>query len=194
MWLIGTVNLTNLQQVCAAARQRELALRAALGAGRGRIVRQLLTEISLLSLLGGAVGLAIAYAGVPTLVALLPADVPRAEGIRVNGVVLSIAAVVSLVTALAAGTIPALRAARMGQNAVLAGLRGPVGGASGRHLGIFVTAEIAAAVMLVISAVLLQRGSSCRGGSRTVAGAASQRRHPARLLREPGAASSRFRS
>ena len=164
VWLIGTVNLTNLQQVRAAARQRELALRAALGAGRSRVVRQLLTESSLLSLFGGAVGLAVAYAGVPTLVALLPADVPRAEGIRVNGVVLCFAAVVSLVTALAAGTLPALRAARLGQNAALAGLRGTVGGASGRRLGIFVTAEIAAAVMLVISAALLARSLAVQVG------------------------------
>ena len=116
--------------------------------------------------MGGAVGLAIAYAGVPTLVALLPGDVPRAEGVRVNGVVLSFAAVVSLVTALAAGAIPALRAARMGQNAVLAGLRGTVGGASGRRLGIFVTAEIAAAVMPVISAVLLARWDRGRAAHR----------------------------
>lgn len=164
VWLIGTVNLTNLQQVRAAARRRELALRAALGAGRGRVVRQLLTESSLLSLFGGAIGVAIAYAGVPTLVALLPADVPRADGIRVNGVVLCFAAAVSLVTALAAGTLPALRAARLGQSATLAGLRGTVGGASGRRLGIFVTAEIAAAVMLVISAALLARSLAVQVG------------------------------
>ena len=164
VWLIGTVNLTNLQQVRAAARRRELALRAALGAGRGRVARQLLTESSLLGLFGGAAGLAVAYAGVPTLVALLPADVPRAEGIRVNGLVLCFAAVVSLGTALAAGTLPALRAGRLGHNAALAGLRGTVGGASGRRLGIFVTAEIAAAVMLVISAVLLARSLAVQVG------------------------------
>ncbi len=168
VWLIGTVNLTNLQQVRAAARRRELALLAALGAARGRVARQLLTESSLLGLLGGAAGLAVAYAGVPAPVALLPADVPRAEGIRVNGLVLCFAGVVSLGTALAAGTLPALRATRLGQHAALAGLRGTVGGASGRRLGIFVTAEIAAAVVLVISAVLLARSLAriCRGWHR----------------------------
>ena len=76
VWLIGAVNLTNLQQVRVAARRRELALRAALGAGRGRVVRQLLTESTLVSLLGGTVGLAAAYAGVPALVALLPGGFP----------------------------------------------------------------------------------------------------------------------
>ena len=157
VWLIGAVNLTNLQQVRAAARRQELALRTALGAGRGRVVRQLLTESALLGLFGGAVGVAVAYAGVPTLVALLPADVPRTEGIRVNGVVLCFAAAVSLLTALATSTLPALRAARAGLNAALAGLRGAVGGAAGRRLGVFVTAEIAASVMLVISAALLAR-------------------------------------
>ena len=164
VWLIGAVNLTNLQQVRAAARQRELALRTALGAGRGRVVRQLLTESGLLSLFGGAVGLAVAYAGVPALVALLPADVPRAEGIRVNGVVLGFTAAVSLVTALAAGTLPALRAARAGEHAARSGFRGTVGGASGRGLGVFVTVETAAAVMLVIGAALLARSLAVQIG------------------------------
>ena len=157
VWLIGAVNLTNLQQVWAAARQRELGLRTALGAGRGRIVRQLLTENTLLSLLGGAVGLAIAYAGVPALVAFLPADVPRAGEIRVDGFVLAFAVLVSLATAMAAGTLPAVRAARAGRDAARSGLRGAVGGTSRRRLGVFVTVEIATAVMLVIGAALLAR-------------------------------------
>ena len=157
VWLIGAVNLTNLQQVRAAARQRELGLRTALGAGRGRIVRQLLTDSTMLSLLGGAVGLSVAYAGVPALVALLPADVPRAGGIRVDAVALGFALLVSLATAIAAGTLPAVRAARLGQDAARSGLRGEVGVASRRRLGTLVTVEIAAAVMLVIGAALLAR-------------------------------------
>ena len=157
VWLIGAVNLTNLQQVRAAARRRELALRAALGAGRGRVVRQLLTESALVSLLGGAAGLAVAWAGVPALVALLPADVPRAEGIRVDGVVLGFTAVLSVVTALAAGTLPALRAARAGEEAARSGSRGSVGGTTGRGLDLFVTIETAAAVTLAIAAALLAR-------------------------------------
>ncbi len=157
VWLIGAVNLTNLQQVRAAARRQELALRVALGAGRGRVVRQLLTESALVSLLGGAAGLAVAWAGVPALVALLPADVPRADGIRVDGVVLGFTAVLSVVTALAAGTLPALRAARAGEEAARSGSRGSIGGTTGRGLDVFVTVETAAAVTLAIAAALLAR-------------------------------------
>ena len=157
VWLIGAVNLTNLQQVRAAARRHELALRVALGAGRGRVVRQLLTESALVCLLGGAAGLAVAWAGVPALVALLPADVPRADGIRVDGVVLGFTAVLSVVTALAAGTLPALRAARAGEEAARSGSRGSVVGTTGRGLDLFVTVETAAAVTLAIAAALLAR-------------------------------------
>ena len=157
VWLIGAVNLTNLQQVRAAARRHELGLRAALGAGRARVVRQLLTESALVSLLGGAAGLAVAWAGVPALVALLPADVPRADGIRVDGVVLGFTAVLSVITALAAGTLPALRAARAGEEAARSGSRGSVGATTGRGLDVFVTVETAAAVTLAIAAALLAR-------------------------------------
>ena len=157
VWLIGAVNLTNLQQVRAAARRRELALRTALGAGRNRVVRQLLTESAVVCLCGGAVGLAVGYAGVPVLVALLPPGVPGVEAIRVNAVVLGFTLVLSLVTALAAGTLPAVRAAGAGVSALPAGSRGSVGGTTGRGLDIFVAVEIAAAVMLVIGAALLAR-------------------------------------
>ena len=164
VWLIGAVNLTNLQQVRAAARRQELALRTALGAGRGRVVRQFLTESALLGLLGGAAGLAVAYAGVPVLVSLLPADVPRAEGIRVNGVVLGFTTTVSLITALVAGALPAVRASRTGRGATPSGWRGSVGEAPTRVLGLFVAAEVAAAVTLVIGAALLVRSLAVQVG------------------------------
>ena len=157
VWLIGAVNLTNLQQVRVATRRQELALRTALGAGRGRIVRQLLTESALVSLFGGTVGLAAAYAGVPTLVAVLPGGVPGIDAIRVNGAVLGFTAVLSLVTALVSGTLPAVRAARAGAGIARSALRGSVGGMPGRSLGVFVTVEVAAAVTLVIGAALLAR-------------------------------------
>lgn len=157
VWLIGVVNLTNLQQVRLAARRQELALRTALGAGRGRVVRQLLTESTLVSLLGGTIGLAVAYAGVPALVALLPGDVPGIDAIRVNSAVLGFTTVLSLITALASGTLPAVRAARVSEGAARSGLRGSVGGMPGRSLGVFVTVEVAAAVTLVIGATLLAR-------------------------------------
>ena len=164
VWLIGAVNLTNLRQVRAAARRQELALRTALGAGPGRVVRQFLTESALLGLFGGAAGLAVAYAGVPVLVSLLPADVPRAEGIRVNGVVLGFTTTVSLITALVAGALPAVRASRMGEGATPSGWRGSVGEAPTRVLGLFVAAEVAAAVTLVIGAALLARSLAVQIG------------------------------
>ena len=183
VWLIGAVNLTNLQQVRAAARRQELALRAALGAGRGRVVRQLLTESTLVSLLGGAAGLAVAYAGVPALVALLPADVPRAEGIRVDGVVLGFTGVFSVVTALAAGTLPGLRAARAGEEAARSSSRGSVGGTTSRGLGVFVAVETAAAVTLVIGAALLAR--SLASQLAVDVGFASERRVVAEVAPSP---------
>ena len=183
VWLIGAVNLTNLQQVRAAARRRELALRTALGAGRGRVVRQLLTESGLVCLLGGAAGLAVAWAGVPALVALLPADVPRADGIRVDGVVLGFTAALSIVTALAAGTLPALRAARAGEEAARSGSRGSVGATTGRGLGVFVAVETAAAVTLVIGAALLARSLASQLAVDT--GLASDRRVVAEVAPSP---------
>ena len=183
VWLIGAVNLTNLQQVRAAARLRELALRAALGAGRGRVVRQLLTESGLVCLLGGAAGLAVAWAGVPALVALLPADVPRAERIRVDGVVLGFTAALSVVTALTAGTLPAFRAARAGEEAARSSSRGSVGGTTGRGLGVFVAVETAAAVTLVIGASLLARSLAAQLAVDT--GLASDRRVVAQVAPSP---------
>ena len=187
VWLIGAVNLTNLQQVRGAARQRELALRAALGAGRGRVVRQLLTESVIVSLCGGALGLAAAYAGVPALAALLPADVPGVERIRVNGAVLGFTAALSLVTALVSGTLPAARAAAASADAARSAMRGSVGGMPGRRLGVFVTVEVAAAVALVIGAALLGRSLAAQldmdlgySGDRRAAAevAPSPMRHP----------------
>ena len=205
VWLIGAVNLTNLQQVRVAARRPEPALRAALGAGRGRVVRQLLTESVLVSLFGGAVGLAVAYAGVPALVALLPAGVPGVEGIRVNGIVLGFTGVLSLVTALAAGTLPAVRAARVGESVAGSGLRGSVGGMSSRGFSVFITVEIAAAVTLVIGAALLARSLAVQlsvdvgfGADRGVVAevAPSPVRHPSNIAKLDfyGALEQRLRS
>src|SRR5690606_14972001 len=155
--LIACANVANLLLARAGARQREIAIRSALGAGRGRVARQLLTECLLLSAIGGAAGLALGVAGVELLPALLPADTPRVEEIVVDAGVLGFAAALSLLTGLLFGALPALRASRFGLKAALAeGGRGAGGGRRSRGAaGALVAAEIALAVVLVIGAGLL---------------------------------------
>ena len=157
MWLIGAVNLVNLQQVRLAARRQELALRRALGAGRGRVIRQLLTESSLLSLSGGILGSAIVYGSVPVLVGFLPPETPGIDRIHVNSVVLGFAVVLSLLTALAAGAVAGTGASPVRADRGPSGFPQSVGGAPNRIVNGFVTVEIAAAVALVIGATLLAK-------------------------------------
>jgi ABC-type lipoprotein release transport system permease subunit len=103
----------------AAARQRELAIRAALGAGRARIIRQLLTESVLLALLGGGLGLLLALWGIDAIVAASPDSLPRAHEIALDGRVLAAAIVVTLTTGIAFGLMPALSASRLDLNDAL---------------------------------------------------------------------------
>jgi predicted permease len=106
--LIATVNVANLQVAAITARDRELSIRTALGAGRGRIARQVLTENMLLAALGGALGVLLAYGGVRVLVGLAPAELPRLQEIAVNGPVLVFTAAVSLLCGLLSGLAPLL--------------------------------------------------------------------------------------
>ena len=153
--LIACVNIASLLLARATARQRELAVRAALGAGRGRITRQLLTESMTLALLGGALGIALAYAAVSALAAAGASQLPRASEIRIDGAVLAFTVLVSMVSGLLFGLVPTLRASAPNLERTLrSGTRGSVGTAGQRLRSGLVVVEVALAVILVVGAGL----------------------------------------
>ncbi|MGH9350260.1 MAG: ABC transporter permease, partial [Vicinamibacterales bacterium] len=154
--LIACANLGNLLLARASSRRREIAVRQALGARPGRLVRQVLTESVLLGLLGGAAGLALGYALVDLLVTWLPSNLPRANGIGLDLTVVGFTAVASLASGLAFGLVPAVQVtSRTPMEAVREGTRGSPRGARVRTA--LVVSEVALALMLLAGAGLLMR-------------------------------------
>ncbi len=156
--LIACANVANLLVVRAAARQRELVIRAAIGGSRGRLIRQMLTESLLLALLGSLVGLALASAGVDALVALAPARLPRLDGIRIDRIVLAFTAAAAVVTAIVCGLTPALRASRPDiVDALRSGGRLPaLAGGRWTRYGV-VVAEVSLSFALLVGSGLMLR-------------------------------------
>jgi putative ABC transport system permease protein len=154
--LIVCANVANLTMARAATRTKEFALRAALGAGRGRLIRQLLTESVLLAVAGGICGVGLATWGLNLLVALSPKAVPRLAEIRLDWRVLMFALGASLLTGVVFGVLPALTSARVNLNETLKeGGRDAGAGASQRTRGALVAAEVALALVVLVSAGLL---------------------------------------
>lgn len=155
--LIACANLANMLLAKAVGRTREIAIRAAVGAGRGRIVRQLMTESVVLALIAGALGMALAFWGSRVLVALAPADVPRLAEASIDGRVLLFALGVSLVASLLFGLAPALQVMRTDLNTALkqSVQRTGDGSLADRMRQALVVVEIALSVILVAGAGLL---------------------------------------
>jgi len=156
--LVACVNVANLLLARISGRESELALRAALGAGRGRIVRQLLTESLLLAIVGGALGALLASALVDALLGLQPQGVPRLAEVRIDRGVLAFAALLSLATSLVFGVLPALQMSRRATaQALRQGSRGILGGPRTRLRGALVVGQIALAMVLLAGSGLLIR-------------------------------------
>ena len=157
--LIACANVANLLLARAESRQKEIAVRAALGAGRGRLMRQFLTEGVVLSLLGGALGLFIGYAGLRVLLATNPRGIPRALGIGLDETVLLFTLLVSILTGLIFGLAPALHLTRRTVTQSLRDGTGrtTAGGARQRVRRLLVVSEVALAVVLVVGSSLMLR-------------------------------------
>lgn len=155
--LVACVNVANLVLARASSRSGELSIRAAVGAGRGRIVQQLMVESLLLAALGGALGVALGVFGTEALVALAPEGTPRIESVAVDGRVLAFSALATVFAGLLFGLLPAVRVARADLQAALReGGRQGHGGRSGTRLrNGLVAAQVALALVVMVGAGLL---------------------------------------
>jgi putative ABC transport system permease protein len=162
--LIACANVAHLLLARASGRAREMAVRRALGAGRGRLARQVLAESALLACGGAAAGVALAFIGVRALVAWRPASVPRIETMTLDLRVLAVAVAAAVLCGLAFGLAPALQAARRdAQPDLREGARGSTAGGSRRLRDGLVASEVALALMLLVGAGLLVRTFAALG-------------------------------
>jgi len=161
--LIACANVANLLMVRAAGRQREFAIRAAMGAGRGRMIRQLLTESVLLALMGGAVGLGLGFAGVRWLLSVSPASLPRigekGVGVTLDWRVAVFTISISVLTGILFGLIPALGASRPDLSATMkeGGSRAGFGLRQSRMRSLLIVTEVSLALVLPVGSALLIR-------------------------------------
>jgi putative ABC transport system permease protein len=157
--LIACANVSSLLLARASARQKEMSIRMALGAGRLRLIRQLLTESVLLAMLGGGVGIFIASSTIDGLIAMSPSNIPRLETVSIDREVLGVTFFISLMTALVFGLVPALQLSKPTFNEALkeGGRSHSSGAASHRMLDLLVVSEVALALVLLVGAGLMIR-------------------------------------
>jgi putative ABC transport system permease protein len=155
--LIACANVANLLLARSSVRQREIAIRRALGAGRTRLVRQLLTESVLLAAVGGFLGLFVAVWGIDGLVRLSPTSLPRLHDVSVNSAVLAFTAALSILTGIVFGLAPAIQGSRVDLNQVMrdATRSSTAAGHVARLRAVFVVTEFALALVLLVGAALL---------------------------------------
>jgi putative ABC transport system permease protein len=153
--LIACANLATLQLARASRRQLEMAVRSAIGAGRYRLVRQLLAESLVVAIAGGILGVAVLSVSLQALVVAAPADIPFLDTIAINGTVLGFTVLVTMVCALLVGLVPAALMSRTDVRSLLSSSRGHAGGSATRLRHVLVAAQIGLALVLLVSAGLL---------------------------------------